>query len=81
MTGFEKTWLPRTIINIWKYQFKSFEVLQLGKGNRYLHEICHDSIAIYNLPIHQLLSEQLAELPTILDSFAGTANTTSPPTE
>ena len=26
-----------------------FEVLQLGKGNRYLHEICHDSIAVYNL--------------------------------
>ena len=26
------------------------------KENRYLHEICHDSISIYNVSIHQLLS-------------------------
>ena len=40
-----------------------------------MHEICHDSIAIYNLSIHQLLGEQLAEFPTILDSFfTGVAN-------
>ena len=31
--------------------------MQLRKGNRYLHEICHDSIAIYDLSIqwHQLV--------------------------
>ena len=33
-----------------------------------LHEICHNSIAIYNLSIHQLLGEELAEFPAILDS-------------
>ena len=27
------------------------------KGSRCLHEICHDSIAIYNLSTHQLLGE------------------------
>ena len=35
-------------------------------SNRYLHEICHNSIAIWDPCIHQLLSEELAELPTIL---------------
>ena len=53
--------------------------MQLEKGKRYLHEICHDSLTIYNLSIYQLLSDYLAELPTILDSvFTGVANTTSP---
>ena len=27
------------------------------KGSRCLHEICHDSIAVYNLSTHQLLGE------------------------
>ena len=41
-----------------------------------MHEICHNSIAIYNLPTHQLLGEYLAEFPAILDSFfTGVANT------
>ena len=41
-----------------------------------MHEICHDSIAIYyNLSIQQLLSKQLAELPTITDSFYSTTTT------
>ena len=44
-------------------------------------EICHDSIAIYNLSIHQLLGEWLAEYPAILDSFfTGVANISSTPT-
>ena len=38
--------------------------------------ILYDSIAIYNLSIHQLLGEYLAKFPTILDSFFGVANTT-----
>ena len=38
-----------------------FEVLYLEKENGCLHEIHHDSIAIYTLPMHQLLNEQLAE--------------------
>ena len=57
------------IINIQKYRFKLFGVLQFSKGNRYLHEICHESMANNNLPIYQLLSEQLAELSAILNSF------------
>ena len=53
-------------------------MLYLRKENRYLHAICHDSIAIHSLSIHKLLNENLAELPTILDSFVtGYANTTS----
>ena len=44
-------------------------ILYLGKENRYFHEICHSSIIIYNLSIHQLLSEWLAELPAILERF------------
>ena len=49
--------------------------MQLGKGNRYLHEICHDSIAIYNLSIPQLLSEQYVELPTVFNGVANTSCT------
>ena len=46
-----------------------------------MHEICHDSIAIYDLCTHQLLGEQLAEFPAILDSFfTGIANTSCTPT-
>ena len=46
-----------------------------------MHEICHDSIAIYNLSIHQLLGEKLVEFPAILDSsFTGVANISSTPT-
>ena len=44
-----------------------------------MHEICHELIAIYNLPIHQILSGWLAKLPAILDSFTGIANITSTP--
>ena len=37
-------------------------------------------MAIYNLSIHQLLGEQLAEFPAILDSFfTGVANISSTP--
>ena len=54
-------------------------MLYLGKENRCLHTICHDSVVIY-LPIHKLLSGYLAELPAILDSFlTGYTNTTSAP--
>ena len=56
----------------WPYRVKlmsNIKVLQLRKGNRCLHEVCHDSLAIYILSIYQPLSEQLAELPTILDTF------------
>ena len=45
--------------------------------NQTLDEICHDFITLYHLSIHQLLSELLAELHAILDSFTGVANTTS----
>ena len=48
-------------------------------NNIYLHEICQNSIAVYNLSINQLLIEWLAELPTILEFFTGIANTTSTP--
>ena len=42
-----------------------------------MHEICHDSIAIYNLSTHQLWGE----FPAILDScFTGVANISSTPT-
>ena len=45
-----------------------------------MHEIFHSSIAIYDLTINQQLSEYLAEMPTILDSFfICVANTTSAP--
>ena len=40
---------------------KLFEVLYLEKENRCLHEIRHNSIAIYTLPMHQLLNGWLAE--------------------
>ena len=45
-------------VQLWIFSCTLFEVLYLliGKENRCLHEICHDSIAIYNLSIHQLLS-------------------------
>ena len=58
---------------------KYLEVLQLRKENRCLHEISMILyIAIYSLSIYQLLSELLAEVPTILDSvFTGRANTNS----
>ena len=46
----------------------TIQAVILGKGNRYLKEICCNSIATYNLSIQQLLSKQLAELPAILDS-------------
>ena len=49
VTGFEITLHPRTIINIYKYQFELFEVLQLRNGNRHLHEIYHDFIAVYKV--------------------------------
>ena len=51
VTGFEITQHPRTIINIYKYQFELFEVLQLRNGNRHLHlhEIYHDFIAVYKV--------------------------------
>ena len=48
-----------------------------------MHEICPNSIAIYNLSFHQLLSEHLAELLTILEFcywrrfFTSIANITS----
>ena len=52
----------------------------IRKGSRCLHEVCHDSIAIYNLPIHQLLGEWLTEFPAILDKFfTGVANISSTP--
>ena len=47
-----------------------------------MHKIYHDSIAsyLYNLSIHQLLGEYLAEFSTILDSFCtGIANIRSSP--
>ena len=39
MTGFEKTWLPRTII---------IKLLYLGKENRCLETIFHESVAIHS---------------------------------
>ena len=51
------------------------------KENRFLHEICHNCLALYDLSIYQLLVEWLAEFPTILDSIiTGIANTSSTPT-
>ena len=66
VTGFKKSHLPRAIINVQKHQF---EVLYLGKENRCLHAIHHNSIAIHSPSMHQLLNGYLAELPAILDSF------------
>ena len=46
------------------HNYKYLEILNLiiwsiitQEGSRCLHEICHDSIAIYNLSTHQLLGE------------------------
>ena len=51
----------------------------LGKENRCLHAIDHDSIAIHSLSTQKLSNEELAKLPTILDIFLGIANTISTP--
>ena len=57
-------------------------MLYLGKENRYLHAIHHNSIAIHNLFIHKLLNGYLVEYPAILNSiFTGYINTTSTPIE
>ena len=58
VNGFEKIQLN----SMHNYQYLEItilllEVLQLRKGNRCLHEVYHDSIAIYNLYIHQLAIE------------------------
>ena len=46
------------------HNYKYLEILILiiwsiltQKASRCLHEICHDSIAIYNLSIHQVVGE------------------------
>ena len=72
MTRFKKTWLPCTIINIRNTNFNYLKYCSSGrKTDSYLQGICHDSIAVYKLSIHQLLSGQLqlTELLTTLDSF------------
>ena len=56
VTGFEKSHAPSTH-NYKSLEISIFEVLYLEKENRCLHEIRHDSIAIYTLPMHQLLNE------------------------
>ena len=56
-------------------------MLYLQKENRCLHKICHNSIAIYILSMHQLLNGWLAESLTTVDNyFTGVVNTTSTPT-
>ena len=60
--GFEKTRLPHTIINVWKYVATDFNYLKYDNSGRKA-DACmksatiDDSIAIYNLSIHQLLGE------------------------
>ena len=71
---FKCDWIWENPASTHNYKYLEIPILIIWsiatwEGNRYLHKICHDSIAIYNLSIQQLLSEQLAELPTILDSF------------
>ena len=50
--------------------------MYLGKENRYLHAIHHNSVVIQSLAIHG--PTVIAEMPPILDSFFNClANTTS----
>ena len=55
VTGFEKTRLPRTIVNNWKYQIQLFIPFHLGKAWSCTHEIFHKSIATYSLSVDQLV--------------------------
>ena len=50
---FEKSWFPCTIINT---NFKLFEEMYLGKENKQLHAISHNSVGIHGLSIDQFLN-------------------------
>ena len=56
MTGLHVAHLPRTLI-IRNTDFNYSKYYNLEIKGKLIHEICHDSIAIYNLPIHQLLGK------------------------
>ena len=55
--------------------------MYLWKENRCLHAICHDSIVIHTLSMHQQLNEQLASRISchFRQLFIGVTNTTSTP--
>ena len=57
VTRFEKTWLPCTVIIFKNTDFNYLKYCSRREQILYLHEICHDSIAICNLSIPQLAIE------------------------
>ena len=88
--GFEKTRPASTHNYKYTYVFRNtdFNYLKyvaicynLGRETdiyyMYLHEICHDFIALNKLSIHQLLGQWLAEFHAILDSVHTSVTNTS----
>ena len=58
-------------------QFEIFNSIYLENDQSCLHMFLHKSIAIHGNSLCLLYTGQLAEFPTMLDSFMGVANTTS----